>query len=112
MVGSFSKDMGSVVASYSISKAALNMLTYKQACDRPDLIVFAINPGWVKTDMGGDDVPTEALEGAAKIKGEQGGIIGPIEVSVCVSDIIKTVTSATAKNAGKFVNYTGEELPW
>jgi len=111
-VGSFGKDMGTVVASYSISKAALNMLTYKQAHERPDLIVFALNPGWVRTDMGGAGVPAEALEAVNKIKGEQGGITGPIEPSVSVSNIIKTVTSATAGTTGKFLNYTGDELPW
>ncbi|KAF8438187.1 hypothetical protein L210DRAFT_2311095 [Boletus edulis BED1] len=46
-------DHGGQHSSYSISKAALNILTYKQAKERPDLIPFLVDPGWVKTDMDG-----------------------------------------------------------
>lgn len=59
-------DFGGQHSSYSISKAALNMLvcksglpslvakfvtiqTYKQAKERPDLVPFLVDPGWVKT---------------------------------------------------------------
>lgn len=59
-------DYGVQHSSYSISKAALNMLvckselpslvakfvtiqTYKQAKERPDLIPLLVDPGWVKT---------------------------------------------------------------
>ncbi|KAF9239781.1 hypothetical protein BU15DRAFT_87806 [Melanogaster broomeanus] len=49
-------DYGGQHASYSISKAALNMLTYKQAKER-----------WVKTDMGGTNATLEPHESAAGI---------------------------------------------
>ena len=65
-LGSISKDLGPKCCTYSISKAALNMLvsschelhsrdvesvsqTYKQAKAEPDLISFVIDPGWNKT---------------------------------------------------------------
>jgi hypothetical protein len=54
MVGSFTitEDMPiPTVASYSISKVALNMLTVKQALFYTDWIVVAPDPGIVKTDM-------------------------------------------------------------
>jgi hypothetical protein len=38
--------------------------------------------------------------------------MGPIEVQESVVNSLKTITSATAAHAGKFLNYTGEEFPW
>ncbi|MGF1661664.1 MAG: SDR family NAD(P)-dependent oxidoreductase [Kineosporiaceae bacterium] len=54
--GSFAETAGSGGApAYSVSKAALNMLTVKLAADlRPRrILVNAVCPGWVATDMGG-----------------------------------------------------------
>ena len=80
--------------------------------------------------MGGFDVPDEILEGASKITGgeccfynsncevfdkrdtDQGGVIGPIDAPVAVAQIIKTVSSATAADVGKFLNFSGGEVPW
>ncbi|EIW54626.1 NAD-P-binding protein, partial [Trametes versicolor FP-101664 SS1] len=79
-------------AAYSISKAALNMLTYKQKVERPDLIVLALCPGWVKTDMGGQQAALEPEES--------------------VAGILKVVTSATPADSGKFLSFSGAEVPW
>ena len=40
-------------------QVALNMVTRSLACDLNPTVVTVINihPGWVKTDMGGDDAP-------------------------------------------------------
>ena len=43
---------------------------------------------------------------------EQGGVIGPIDAPVAVAQIIKTVSSATAADVGKFLNFSGGEVPW
>lgn len=54
--GSFAETGGSGgVPAYSVSKAALDMLTVKLAADlRPrGVLVNAVCPGWVATDMGG-----------------------------------------------------------
>lgn len=54
--GSFAETAGSgATPAYSIGKAALNMLTVKLAADlRPrGILVDAVCPGWVATDMGG-----------------------------------------------------------
>lgn len=54
---------------YSISKAALNMLTVKMAADLAETAVKvnAVCPGWVRTAMGGQDAPRDVSEGAASI---------------------------------------------
>ncbi|RZK58550.1 MAG: SDR family oxidoreductase [Hymenobacter sp.] len=51
---------------YTSSKAALNMLTVALAqhlADTP-IKVNAAHPGWVKTDLGGDNAPLEVAAGA------------------------------------------------
>ncbi|GJJ14967.1 hypothetical protein Clacol_009237 [Clathrus columnatus] len=48
-LGSISSTNSGAPASYSISKAALNMLTIKQAKEKPHFICLAMDPGWVKT---------------------------------------------------------------
>jgi NAD(P)-dependent dehydrogenase (short-subunit alcohol dehydrogenase family) len=51
---------------YTASKAALNMLTVVTAYELKgtNVKVNAAHPGWVKTDMGGDQAPLEVQEGA------------------------------------------------
>jgi NAD(P)-dependent dehydrogenase (short-subunit alcohol dehydrogenase family) len=52
---------------YSISKAALNMLTRHLAFaaeGHGDVKVNAMCPGWVRTDMGGQGAPRSVAEGA------------------------------------------------
>ncbi|KAH9848825.1 NAD-P-binding protein [Lenzites betulinus] len=85
-------EFGARGISYSMSKAALNMLTYKQKLERPDLTFLTLCPGWVKTDMGGQNA---ALEPKDSIAG-----------------ILKVVTSATSADSGKYFRYNGEHIPW
>jgi NAD(P)-dependent dehydrogenase (short-subunit alcohol dehydrogenase family) len=51
---------------YTSSKAALNMLTVVLAQHLADtnIKVNAAHPGWVKTDLGGDNAPLSVAEGA------------------------------------------------
>lgn len=57
--------------SYKISKAAVNMYTRTLALRLKDLItVSSVHPGWVKTDMGGEEAditPQEAAENIFKL---------------------------------------------
>ena len=66
--------------------------TYKQSRERPDFIPILMDPGWVKTDMGG--------EGAK------------IEPHVSVTGILNVATKLTSADAGKFYTYLGKVNPW
>ncbi|KAK2718285.1 C-signal-like isoform X4 [Artemia franciscana] len=58
-----------VITTYCASKAALNMVTRYQAFELKDLIVVAIEPGWVNTDMGRSDclgTPPLSISGAGR----------------------------------------------
>jgi NAD(P)-dependent dehydrogenase (short-subunit alcohol dehydrogenase family) len=54
---------------YSLSKAALNALTrlLASALRGRDVLVNAVDPGWVRTDMGGLTAPRSAAQGADTI---------------------------------------------
>ncbi len=57
---------GRWAVSYTISKAALNMLTvlYAQELKSTSIKVNAACPGWVRTDMGSEEAPLSPEEGA------------------------------------------------
>lgn len=54
---------------YGLSKAALNMFTQKLhlSLKEEGIRVLAIHPGWMKTDMGGEEAPLNPLDVAANI---------------------------------------------
>ncbi|GJJ14191.1 hypothetical protein Clacol_008453 [Clathrus columnatus] len=91
-LASFGLDIGVKNACYSTSKTALNMMTYKKSKEKPNMIIFIMDPGWVKTDMGG--------EGAM------------LEIPFSVSEQYKQAVNATSKDSGTFKRYDGAILPW
>lgn len=57
---------GVLTPAYRLSKAALNCITTllaKEVCD-DNILINSACPGWVKTDMGGDQAPLTPEEGA------------------------------------------------
>ncbi|KAI0353820.1 NAD-P-binding protein [Trametes cingulata] len=91
-VGSIGYDFGPSFASYSISKTALNMLTYKQAKERPEFTVISMCPGHLKTDMGGPYASTEVSDG--------------------VAGVLKIVHALKPEDSGKFFSHEGVLRPW
>ncbi|EJF65446.1 NAD(P)-binding protein, partial [Dichomitus squalens LYAD-421 SS1] len=79
-------------SSYSITKTALNMLTYKMKVERPDLTVVTLNPGWVKTDLGGSEAP--------------------LELDDVIPGIIDVLSKLKNEDSGTFVQYDGARVPW
>ena len=47
------EDMGGFLPAYRVSKVSLNALTQMWAGENPGVLVNAVCPGWVATDMGG-----------------------------------------------------------
>ncbi|KAL9615992.1 MAG: hypothetical protein Q9160_009079 [Pyrenula sp. 1 TL-2023] len=82
---------------YAISKAALNMLTVHQDGDlggENGVRVVCMDPGWVRTEMGGEGAelePEESVSGVLKV-------LGKVRVDASMS--------------GRFWRYDGEEMPW
>ncbi|KAH9836044.1 NAD-P-binding protein [Rhodofomes roseus] len=91
-MGGLTHDYGASAARYSASKAAMNMLTHKQAKTRPDLIVISLCPGWVQTDLG--------------------GVSAPLEPPESVAGQLKVVLGLKKEDTGKFIRYDGQELTW
>ncbi|KAK4153822.1 C-factor [Chaetomidium leptoderma] len=81
---------------YSISKAALNMLTVHQAQQLKAMgngvVVVAVDPGYVKTDMGGAQAMVEVADSASGVL----GVLGALKEG----------------GGGKFFSFTGERLEW
>ncbi len=59
-------DMGPGTPAYRVSKTALNALTRTCAAElaRSGILVNAMCPGWVRTDMGGPSAPRTLAQGA------------------------------------------------
>lgn len=79
---------------YRTSKAALNMLTknLSVALKGKKIIVVSLHPGWVKTDMGGENAPlstTESVRGLATVLG-----------------------SLKTSDNGTFIDYEAKRLTW
>lgn len=79
---------------YRCSKAALNMATVKLAQDlRADgITVLSLHPGWVKTDMGGEEAVIQVADSAA-------GLFGIID-------------RATLAETGSFRAFDGRTVSW
>ncbi len=93
-MGSIGLGLASRVSAYSSSKAAENMIAAGLARELlpRGIIVITMHPGHVATDMGGATAPVSPPDSAAGIAGVIAGI-GP-------------------QDAGAFIDWKGERLPW
>jgi NAD(P)-dependent dehydrogenase (short-subunit alcohol dehydrogenase family) len=83
---------GSIV--YRTSKAAVNMVIRSAAIDLAQrrIACVLVNPGWVKTDMGGPHARLTPQQSVAALR-----------------RLIETFNST---HSGRFYNYDGREYPW
>lgn len=87
------KDMGSWAPAYSISKTTLNAVTclLSNELSPHGIKVNSVSPGWIRTEMGGQDAPGTLEEGA--------------------DTIVWLATKAPAELTGKFLR-DREETDW
>jgi NAD(P)-dependent dehydrogenase (short-subunit alcohol dehydrogenase family) len=94
LLGSVGHKTSGADYAYCASKAALNIMTRALAVDLAPkgIIALAMTPGWVKTDMGGENAmltPEESVR----------GMLGVVE-------------RMTPADAGRFVDQEGVDQPW
>jgi NAD(P)-dependent dehydrogenase (short-subunit alcohol dehydrogenase family) len=77
---------------YRTSKAALNMAVASAQPDYPQATFVVINPGWVRTDMGGTDAPLQVEDSVAHMR--------------------RTIAKATRRQQGAFLDHDGQVLAW
>jgi NAD(P)-dependent dehydrogenase (short-subunit alcohol dehydrogenase family) len=92
-LGSISESSGMTLP-YATSKAALNMLVKGLAATLAarNIIVVALSPGWVRTDMGGESAPLSA--------------------DASVHGLRKVLAGLKPADSGKFFSYDGSAIPW
>jgi NAD(P)-dependent dehydrogenase (short-subunit alcohol dehydrogenase family) len=92
-LGSIAESSGMTLP-YATSKAALNMLVKGLAATlgAKGVIVVALSPGWVQTDMGGSGAP--------------------LTPKTSVADLRKVIAGLTASDSGKFLSHDGSPIPW
>ncbi|HEX7499609.1 MAG TPA: SDR family oxidoreductase [Polyangia bacterium] len=79
---------------YGSSKAALNCVVKSMAIElKPKGIVcILLTPGWVRTDMGGDQAP--------------------LDTATSVAGMVKVLDRSGPDQSGRFYQYDGREIPW
>ena len=80
--------------SYAISKAAQNMVTalLAKALAPRGIVVLALNPGWVRTEMGGTHAE--------------------LSVDEAVAGLLDVIDGAATGDSGRFLDWRGEDVPW
>ena len=100
-VANLSSGLGSIASttrfgtpSYNISKAAQNMATalLAAALQERGIVVVALSPGWVRTDMGGEGAELEPAE--------------------AVAGMLQVIDGLAGGDSGRFLDWKGETLPW
>lgn len=94
VLGSVTIPDGSDLALYKASKAALNSMTNSFITQLGDhkLTVLSLHPGWVKTDMGGENAH--------------------IDVDTSVRGLVDQVNAYTGKGGHHFIDYKGDTIAW
>jgi len=94
LMGSISDNGSGGSYLYRSSKAALNAIVKSLSIDLKNRGVktVVLHPGWVRTDMGGENAPLLSPESVAGMR--------------------RVLDGLEAKDSGRFLSYEGAELPW
>ena len=92
-LGSIAESSGMTLP-YSTSKAALNMLVkgLSSSLREKGVVVVALSPGWVRTDMGGAGAP--------------------LAPETSVAGLRQVIAGLKPADSGKFLSYDGTPIPW
>lgn len=94
ILGSVETGPGMGMSLYGASKAALNHMTrtFVAELGETGLTVLSMHPGWVKTDMGGEQAP--------------------LDVETSARGMVDQVTKALGSGGHRYLDYQGDPLPW
>ena len=101
VIANISSQIGSIAnttrfgtPSYAISKAAQNMASalLANALAERGILVLALHPGWVQTEMGGAQAQVTPAD--------------------AVAGLLRVIDAATPAQSGTFLDWRGEALPW
>ncbi len=94
LMGSVADNSSGGAYGYRGSKAALNIFSKSLAVDLggDGFTSVVLNPGWVRTELGGAHATIDADTSAA--------------------GMIRVIDGLTAATSGRFFNHDGRELPW
>jgi NAD(P)-dependent dehydrogenase (short-subunit alcohol dehydrogenase family) len=100
-VANITSELGSIAGvtrfgtpSYNISKAALNMASVllKHALADRRITMLALHPGWVRTEMGGNEATLPPAQSA--------------------ESLLRVIDGASFADSGSYLDWNGEPLPW
>lgn len=94
VVGSMARNRSGGLYAYRSSKAAVNAMMKSVAIDLAPrgIIALPLHPGWVRTAMGGPRADIDAPTSVAGLR--------------------RVIAGLTPADAGRFLQYDGQELPW
>ena len=101
VIANISSQLGSIAnttrfgtSSYAISKAAQNMASVllARALAERGIVVLALHPGWVQTEMGGAQAQVTPAD--------------------AVAGLLRVIDAATPSRSGAFLDWRGASLPW
>lgn len=93
-MGSAAKNEKGEAEVYRASKVSLNSLMRSYAARETAVprLLLAMDPGWVRTDMGGERAP--------------------LDVETSVRGMVDTITARAGTTGMAFINYKNETVPW
>lgn len=93
-LGSIARTDSLYSPSYAMSKAALNMATRLLAIALRErgIVVVALSPGWVRTNMGGAGAPTNPEQ--------------------AIASMLRVIDHLVPSDSGRFLSQNGETIPW